>query len=329
MSFVVVNTQQYLTTEAKAYLADHDCRVLDCFIPQDYDLDGSIEDEYSRAVIESDATIAGGEFYTDRIYKAAVNLKIVARTGVGVDHVDLEGAARCGIWVTNTPTATSPAVADYTLGLFLCLLRNIPQAAWDMKNGKWEKFRGKELGSLTLGIVGAGSIGREVIKRARGFGAKILAYDIATDEAFAAEYQVQYVGLDALMAASDLVSIHVPQNEQTTGLIGRDELELMQKGSYLVNTSRVAIVNKQALVEALTANKIAGAAIDVHDPAPCEPDDPLVALNNVLATPWTAYNTRECISRMSITAAKDVVAVSQGQAPRFPVNKPEKPRQGR
>lgn len=326
MAFKVINTQEYLTDEAKVYLRKYDCQLTDRFIPQGYQLNGSIEDPYSKAVIESDAVIAGGEFYNNQVYNAAENLKIIARTGAGVDHVDLEGAANHGIWVTNTPTATGPAVADYTLGLILCLLRNIPVAVQDMKKGKWEKFCGKELGNLTLGLIGTGAIGREVIKRARGFGGKILAFDIAPDEAFAAQYQVEYVQFDALMADSDIVSIHVPHSEHTAGLIDRQKLDLMKKESYLVNTSRSTVIDNQALIEALKAKKIAGAAIDVHDAVPCAPDDPLVMLDSVLATPWTAFNTKEGVARMSIAAAKDVVAVSQGKVPRFAVNKPEKPR---
>lgn len=329
MPFKVINTQKYFTDEARAYLDKYDCQLTDCFIPQDYPLTGSIEDQYSKAVIESNAVIAGGEFYNDQVYGAGENLKIVARTGAGVDHVDLKGATYNGIWVTNTPLATGPAVSDFTLGLILCLLRNIQVVAQDMKNGKWKRFCGRELGSLTLGIIGTGAIGREVIKRARVFGGKILAFDIAPDEAFAAQYEVEYVSLDELMADSDIVSIHVPQNEHTTGLVDRQKLDLMKKEAYIINTSRSKVIDNQALIETLEAKKIAGAAIDVHDPAPCDPDDPLVMLDNVLATPFTAYYTSECAARMSITVAKDVVAVSQGKVPSFPVNKPEKLRKGR
>jgi len=316
MSFEVINTQAYLTDEAKDYLEKNDCRIR--FQP----LDALDDEQFCRGIRAVDAVIAGGEWWTDKRLGSADKLKIVARTGAGVDHVDLQAAARHGIWVTNTPGATSRAVADFTLGLILSLLRNIPAMAADMKNGKWEQFCGKELGSLTLGVVGTGSIGKEVIVRARGFGAKILAYDIAPGGQFAAHWQVRYVSLDELMARSDIVSIHCALTEQTEGLINAENLELMKKEAYLVNTSRAGVVDKDALMAALQAKKIAGAAIDVHDPAPCAPDDPLVALDNVIATPWTAYKTEESIARMCITAVADLVTVLRGGRPRFPVNEP-------
>ncbi len=315
MSFSVINTQEYLTKEARAYLKENGCRVRECV------LESLTEDEFCRQIPGIEAVIAGGERWTQKVFQAADKLKIVARVGAGYDKIDLSAASRHGVWITNTPGATSHAVADFTLGLIMCLLRNIPGMAQDMKNGKWNQFRGKELGSLTLGIVGTGSIGKEVIKRVKGFGARVLATDIAPDHKFAEKWQVQYVPLDELMARSDILSIHVFLNEKTRGLIDAPRLKLMKKQSYLINTSRAAIVEKGALLKVLQAKKIAGAAIDVHDPAPCPPDDPLVHLDNVIATPWTAYNTKEAIMRMCRIATHDVVAVLRGRVAKFPVNK--------
>ena len=279
------------------------------------------EDEFCREIRGVDAVIAGGERYTEKVFQAADKLKIVARTGAGYDKVDTVAAAKHSIWVTTTPGATSNAVADFTLGLILCVLRNIPAMVQEMKGGEWNQFRGRELASLTLGVVGAGSIGREVIKRARGFGARILAYDVQPDSAFAEKWQVQYVSLDELMAQSDVVSLHTPLNAQTRGLIDERRLKSMKREAYLVNTSRPEVVDKKALAKALGAKEIAGAAIDVHEPRPTTPDDPLVRLANVIATPWTAYNTEACIAKMCINAAKDAVRVLHGGTPRFPVNK--------
>jgi phosphoglycerate dehydrogenase-like enzyme len=171
-----------------------------------------------------------------------------------------------------------------------------------------------------LGIIGTGSIGRRVIKRARGFGTSILAHDIRPDAEFASEWQVEYVSLDDLMARSDVVSIHTLLDENTRGLIDAQKLDLMKQTAYLVNTSRASIVEKAALLSLLQAKRIAGAALDVHDPTPCAPDDPLVQMDNVLATPHTAYNTKETVARMSISAAREVVAVLRGRSPRHPLN---------
>lgn len=315
MSFSVINTEEYLTKEARAYLKENDCRIRECVLEE------LTEDEFCRQIPGVEAVISGGERWTEKVFQAADRIKIVARVGAGYDSIDLSAASKHGVWVTNTPGATSHAVADFTLGLILCLLRNIHDMAQDMKKGNWNQFQGIELGSLTLGIVGTGSIGRQVIKRAKGFGARVLATDIAPDHKFAEKWQVQYVPLDELMADSDIVSIHVLLNEKTRGLIDGPRLKLMKKQSYLINTSRAAIVEKEALLKVLKAKEISGAAIDVHDPAPCSPDDPLVHLDNVIATPWTAYNTKEAVMRMFRTAAHDVLAVLQGEVPKFPVNK--------
>jgi len=313
MPFSVLNTQEYFTKQAQVLLEENDCQIKNVAAHR------LSEDEFCAQIRGAHAVI-GGDWSTPNIIRAADSLKIIALTGVGFDYVDLDVASERRVWVTNTPGATSHAVADFTIGLMLCLLRNIPAMVQDMKNGEWVQFCGRELGSLTVGIVGVGSIGKQVIKRLRGFGTTILGYDIAPDEQFGTQWQVQYVVLDELLAQSDIVSLHCPLNEQTRGLIDERRLNLMKNDACLVNTSRPAVVDKDALLDVLTGGEIAAAAIDVHDPVPCAPDDPLVALENVIATPWTAYNTEECIQQMCLTAATDVVTVLNGGVPKYPVN---------
>ena len=315
MSFTVIDATPYMTAEAKTFLEQSGCRI------KQLDLANLTEDELCESLKRVNATIAGGERYTKNVFRAADELKIVARTGVGYDNVDILAAEEHGVWVTTTPGATSAAVADFTLGMFLCLLRNIPLMAQEMKADNWTPLTGQELASMTLGVVGTGSIGREVIKRANAFGAKVLAYDLQKDAEFAERWHVQYLPLDELMAQSDIVSLHVPANEETIGMIDERRIQLMKRDAYLVNTSRPNVLVKDALVRALEDNTIKGAAIDVHDVVPCRPDDPLVHLNNVIATPWGAYNTEEAIVNMCITAVSDIVAVLQGGKPKFPVNK--------
>lgn len=316
MSFSVIDSTPFLTEEAKQYLREHHCKLKRCA------LQGLGEDEFRREIQGVEAVIDGGELWTAEMFAKAGELKIMARRGVGVDSVDVAAATKHGVWVTNTPGATDHAVADFTMGLIICLLRNIPSAAQDMKNGKWNRFCGKELRSMNLGVVGVGAIGKEVVKRARGFGANVLGFDITPDNDFAQEWNVQYVLLEELLAQSDIVSLHCSLNEGTMGLLNAQNLILMKENAFLVNTSRAQVVDRPALIAMLQEKKIAGAAIDVHDPAPCPPDDPLVALENVIATPWTAFNTEESVSHMCITAATEVVAVLQGRTPQHPVNKP-------
>ncbi len=314
MAFNVINTQHYLTNDARTYLKKNGCEIIDD------SLSCLTEDEFCRKIRDIDAVIAGGEQYTNKVFRAADKLKIIARTGAGYDQVDLGAATKNIVWVTTTPGAGMHAVSDFTLGLILCLLRNIPAMVQEMKNGEWKQFAGRELSSMTLGVIGVGAIGQEVIKRVRGFDASVLAYDIYHDHAFAENWQIRYVPLDELMAQSDIVTLHTALNEHTLGLIDERRLKLMKKDAYLVNTSRPSVVVKDALINVLKAKEIAGAAMDVHDPAPCAPDDSLVQLDNVIATPWTAYKTEEAIDRMCDTAVKDVVTVLQGGTPRFPVN---------
>ena len=321
MAFKVHNTQSHLSDEALSYLSANGCEVSYHkwqALPEE-------EEVICREIRGMHAVIAGGEYYTRKVFDTADQLKIIARSGAGYDRVDLAEATAHGVWVTNTPGATSPAVSEFTMGLILCMLRNIHGMAQDMKRGKWEPFHGRELGKLTLGIVGAGSIGQAVIKQARGFGTKILAYDIRPCQDFASKWQVEYVPLDDLMSLADVVSIHVSLNEHTLGLINERRLKLMKESAYLVNTSRAPVVDRADLLKVLQAKRIAGAALDVHDPAPCAPDDPLVLLDNVLATPWSAFNTEGATARMAITAAKDVVAVLHGRVPEHPVNKLDLP----
>lgn len=315
MRFDVINTQKQLTDEALNILKAADCRVR--FV----ELVKLSSDEMCREIAGADGVVAGSEPYTARVFAAADRLKVIARTGVGVDQIDLTSATQQGVFVTNTPAATNGAVAEFTIGVILCLLRGIPAMADAMKAGRWHPVRGRELGNMTLGVVGAGGIGKRVISLARSFGTKVLAYDIHRDEQVAAKWNFEYVSLEELMQRSDIVTIHCGLDDSTRGLIGQRQLDLMKKDAYLVNTARPHIVDSDALARKLANREITGAAIDVHDPAPCHPNDVLVSLDNVLPTSWSAYNTCEAIADMSRRAAEDLVAVLSGREPRHLVNR--------
>ena len=315
MPLAVINTQDFVPQEAIALLEENGCAV------HNRSLIDLTEEEVCREIRGIDAVIAGGEQYTEAIFHAADRLRIVARTGAGYDKVDIEAATRHGVWVTTTPGVNRHTVADFTICLILSLLRNIPAMAADMKAGRWHQVEGRELASLTVGVVGAGAIGKEVIRRAKAFDATVLAYDVQPNRAFAEELEVPYVSLDELFHRSNIVSLHVPLNEDTVALMDRRRLNQMRRDAYLINTSRPGVVDKEALIDALKKNEIAGAAIDVHDPAPCSPDDPLVQLDNVIATPWAAGRTEESTMNMSMGAATDVINVLQGRRPTSPVNR--------
>jgi len=313
--FNVINALEHFEREARDYLAQNGCKLLDIYLKV------LPEEKRCTAVRGIDAVIAGGEEWSEKVFEAADKLKIVARSGTGYDKVDLTGATRRGVWVTNTPGGPGPAVADFAVGLILCLLRNIPMMAQGLKEGRWEPLSGRELGTITVGVIGVGNVGREIVRRVRGgFGSKVLGYDAYPDQNLARQEQVKYVPLDELLAESNVVVLAVPLNEETKDLIDRRKLRMMRKDAYLINVARPGIVVKTDLVECLRAQEIAGAAVDVHDPAPSLPGDPLIQLPNVLGTPWAAFYTQEAVRRMNMEAARQVLSVLKGGKPTFPVN---------
>lgn len=320
LSYDVINTQAYLSDEAVGILESCGCQLRLVL------LETLSEDEFCREIANADAVVAGGEHYTEKIVDVAERLKIIARTGVGVDHVDLNSAAEHGVWVTNTPGATNSAVAEFAIGLMLNCLRHIDRLAVEMKQGKFVRTEGTELGSLTVGVVGAGGIGKEVLRLARAFGAQAVAYDIHPDQKFADQWQVDYLSLDELLQQADIVSIHCGLDESTHGLIGEAQLKLMKPTSLLVNTARAQIVDKTALVASLKEQAIAGAAIDVWETIPCDPDDPLLKMDNVLTTSWSAFYTTQAVNTMCRVAAEEIARVLSGQQPLHAVNSPAAPR---
>jgi D-3-phosphoglycerate dehydrogenase len=268
-----------------------------------------------------------GARITAEIIAEARHLQVIARTGAGVDNVDMKAATERGISVCSVPDANVVSVAEHVIALLLALSKQLKTLDEEVRRGNFAaryRYLSTELWEKSLGIIGLGKIGREVAEKARrGLGMKALAFDpyVTAREArgFGAE---AYDSLTEMLAQSDAVTLHVPLTEETRGLIDTPQLTRMKKTAYLVNTSRAPVVDRAALLQALKTQEIAGAAIDVHDPAPCAPDDPLVLLDKVLATPWSAFNTEESVARMCITAARDIVAAVSGHRPQHPLNDP-------
>ena len=232
-------------------------------------------------------------------------LKVIGRAGVGVDNIDVEAATRKGVVVMNTPGGNSVAVAELTIGLMLVLLRQLVPAIAATRSGRWEKKRfagGHELFRKTVGLVGFGSIGQLVAQRCLAFGTTVIAYDPHPIEA-SRRLGVQIVSLDELFRRADIVSLHVPLMENTRNLVGRAQLGLMRKGSYLVNCARGGIVDEVALADALRDGTLAGAAMDVFATEPVPKDHPLLSLENFLSTPHLGASTEEgqlaCASQLA------------------------------
>ncbi|MBU0634010.1 MAG: phosphoglycerate dehydrogenase, partial [Candidatus Omnitrophica bacterium] len=263
----------------------------------------------------------GIEKITSRILEGGKKLKVIAKHGAGVDNIDMQTATGKGIVVTSAPGANSDAVADLTIGLFLALARKIPYADRSVKAGEWPRIVGTQFNKKTLGIIGVGQIGKKVAKRALGFDMEVLVYDVVKDNKFAEAYGVKYVSLDEILSKSDFISIHVPLIDATRNMISTREFGLMKKGAFLVNVARGGVVDEKALFDALKENKISGAAADVFTQEPAK-GNPLLMLDNLIATPHMGMYTREALIETGMICVRNIIDTLQGRKPEF-LNNPE------
>jgi (S)-sulfolactate dehydrogenase len=245
-----------------------------------------------------------------KVLDKATRLKVVGRAGVGVDNVDLDAATRRGIVVMNTPGGSSTTVAELALALVLSLSRHVAAATASVKAGKWEKkkFQGHELAGKTLGVVGIGNIGSVLVDRALALKMRVLAFDPFISAEAAQKLGVELVDLDALWAQADVISLHVPLNEQTRNLINAGVLAKVKKGAILVNCARGGIVDEKALAEALASGRLGGAAMDVFEKEPPPADHPLFKFDNFACTPHIGASTEEAQSAVAIAIAEQLVA---------------------
>lgn len=278
--------------------------------------------ELLEVVKEADGVI-GNDLFSRDVIERAKKLKIICRHGASrTEAIDREAATEKGIVVTYTPDVYAEAVADFTFGLILCLCRSIPQAHFSTKHGGWEssKFAGTGVHGKALGIVGLGSIGFKVAKRAQGFDMRIFTYDPFIPEERAEKVRAEKVDLETLLKEADVITIHASLTDETRGLIGERELSLMKDRAILVNTARGGILDESALYDALRKGKILGAAIDVYNKEPPGADFPLFTLDNVIATPHIASYAIEAIQTMDMMNAEDIVNFFRGKKPRHVAN---------
>lgn len=253
------------------------------------------------------------------------DLRVVAVHGAGVDPVDLAACAARGVAVTNTPGANANAVAELAIALMLSLLRGIPDAAHRARAEKaWDAARhtGGELRGRTLGLVGLGRIGARVATVARAFGARTLAHDPALADREIAARGAEPAGFEALLAASDIISLHAPATPETHRMIDAAALARTRPGALLVNCARGSLVDESALADALRRGRLGGAALDVLDGEPPDPASPIYDAPNLVLTPHMAGSTRECLREIAAVAGADIVRVLDGEAPVHPVGAP-------
>jgi D-3-phosphoglycerate dehydrogenase len=288
----------------------------------DVDVDG--EPDLAETIGGYDAIVIRSATRLDReLIERGTRLKVIGRAGVGVDNVDVDAATRRGIVVANAPESTVVSAAEHTIGLLVAMARNIPQAHAALKQGRWERSQhgGVELAGKTLGVLGFGRIGQQVARRAAGLGMRVVAYD-----PFVGRERFRELGVERLetteevYGAAEFLTLHLPLTAETRGSIGGDAIAAMRDGVRIVNAARGELVDEEALVEALRAGKVAGAALDVF---PREPyDGPLLELPNVVVTPHLAASTEEAQDRAGVIVAEQVAAALEGRFVSNAVNIP-------
>ena len=283
-------------------------------------------DEIVRRIAEEtvDILVIESDFVFEEVFEEAKTLRLVGICRNATTHVDVEAATEHGVLVVNTPGRNAQAVAEHALGLMLALARKIHSGhayvasrAWNSPVEPYISMRGVELAGRTLGIVGLGAIGGRLARIGFALGMRVMAYDpyVATPPE-----DIEMAGIDEVMHHSDFVSIHLPPVSETDRMIDGRLISLMKRGAFLINTTEPTVIDMNALIEALRANRIAGAGFDVFETHPVAPDTPLLDLDNVVLTPHVGGATVETIERHSAMMADDVLLFADGKRPRNLVN---------
>jgi D-3-phosphoglycerate dehydrogenase len=256
-----------------------------------------------------DGAICGDDRFTERVQQACLpRLKVISKWGTGVDSIDREAAARLGIQVRNTPNAFTLPVSDSVMGYILAFARRQPWMDREMKAGKWEKIPGFSLSEATLGVIGVGNVGKAVLRRARTFGMRLLGNDIqpiAPD--FVLENGVEMTTLEDLLQRADFVSLNADLNPTSYHIINERTLALMRPNAVLINTARGPLVDEAALIAALEAGRIGGAALDVFEVEPLPLTSPLLRMDNVMLAPHNSNSSPAAWERVHLSTIRNLL----------------------
>ena len=252
-----------------------------------------------------DGVIAGTELYSEEILSQLPNLKVISRLGVGLDNIDLEFAKSMGLKVYKSTTTPALAVVELTLGLILDLLRKINIQNTQLKSGVWKKQMGELFTGKTLGIVGMGNIGKQLVKLLSGFNLNIITHDLYRDKLFAKEHNIQYVELADLLKQSDILSLHLNLTADTNKLFDYNIFKKMKRNAILINASRGEIIHEADLIKALDEKLIQGVGLDVFENEPY--NGPLVNYENVIITPHIGSYAKEIRIQMELEASNNLV----------------------
>ncbi|MFA6807978.1 MAG: phosphoglycerate dehydrogenase [Eubacteriales bacterium] len=273
-------------------------------------------EELLKVIPEYDALVVRGDTRVTReVIEAGVNLKVIGRAGVGVEHIDIQAATRKGIIVLNAPQGKSAAQIEYAMGMMLALNRNIPQAYGSVKNKCWKRdeYTGTELKDKVLGVIGLGRVGTGVAVRAKAFSMKVLAYDPFISEETAKEMEIDLVDFNDILKKADYITLHVPITVDTRHLLNQEAFSKMKTGVRIINCARGGIIDEEALVEAIEKGIVNGAAIDTFEVEPLEHSNPLLKFDNVICTPHIASRTEEALNEVAIGVARGVLAALRAE----------------
>jgi D-3-phosphoglycerate dehydrogenase len=281
------------------------------------------EDELLSLVPQAEGILTCFKKVSAAVIRAGGKLQVVGRYGIGVDNIAVDEATRLGIPVTNVPAYCLDEVAEHALALLLACARKVSRYNAAVHEGDWALPTGMPIFRVrgqTLGIIGFGKIGQTLADKARAFGLHILAYDPYIGDDAIRQREAEPSSLDALLERADFVSLHTPLVPETRGLLNADRLRRLKPTAYVINTARGGLIVTDALVQALQAGWIAGAALDVFDPEPLPPDHPLLALPNVIVTPHVAFYSEESVLELETQAARNVADILSGRRPSSVVN---------
>ncbi len=255
------------------------------------------------------------------VFEKAGRLRVVSSMSAGYDHIDLKEATARGVYVTNVPSVLTDAVAEFALALLFSVARRVVEADRFLRRGYWKTawspmfMLGPEISGKTLGIIGLGAIGKAVASRARGLSMRVVYFSRTRKPDVEAELGISYRPLNELLRESDFIVLSTALTPETVRMIGERELSIMKPSSYLINISRGAVVDEKALVKALKEGWLAGAALDVFEKEPINPDNPLLSMDNVVLTPHMASAAFEARRRLAEKAAENILSVLRGEAP--------------
>ena len=261
------------------------------------------------------AHVCGADTHTARSLEYADQLKVISRIGVGYDSVDIAACTKKGVAVTITPGASAETVSEFALAMIMCMTRNVINNERLLRSGKWGRSTGPSLYRKTLGIAGLGHIGKKLAQIVSGFDMKVIAFDPKQDPEFASANGIEYVSKEELIANSDYISLHLPMSDANRNFIGESELKDMKKSAMLVNCSRGGLVDELALYHALKEHEIAFAALDVFVNEPIDMENPLLSLDNFIATAHNAGTSHEGKNAIVKVAVENLLAIMDGKRP--------------